>query len=275
MKIFNNRKCPYCAETIKLGAVVCKHCGRDIPNLPDINKEGQGYVGYSLLSNRKTIIIAITAFLVFLIGGITVSTIVRQKNLQIEYAIQQTQVALAKVQKEPTSTPVVTVWPTESVLPTPSRTPKPDSIRVGQSKTIPGICAIVVLGNEFTTRVLPPNTSGYYTYYEVKKSNAIFLDVIVEITNLDSILKSADSLVNVTLIYNNEDQYIGTLLMVDSRGDFTYGTIYGIGPKLSAKYHYLFEVPDSVWLSTKPLVMVIQPVSSSASQNAGFEYRIR
>lgn len=28
----NERACPYCAETIKAAAVVCKHCGRDLPD---------------------------------------------------------------------------------------------------------------------------------------------------------------------------------------------------------------------------------------------------
>lgn len=28
------RKCPHCAETIKAEAKVCKHCGRDVPEIP-------------------------------------------------------------------------------------------------------------------------------------------------------------------------------------------------------------------------------------------------
>jgi hypothetical protein len=31
---WNSRKCPFCAELVKNEAIVCKHCGRDLPELP-------------------------------------------------------------------------------------------------------------------------------------------------------------------------------------------------------------------------------------------------
>lgn len=34
LKAGDLRKCPYCAETIKSVASVCKHCGKELPELP-------------------------------------------------------------------------------------------------------------------------------------------------------------------------------------------------------------------------------------------------
>lgn len=37
----DTKECPYCAETIKAAAIVCKHCGRDIPSISTTNTHPQ------------------------------------------------------------------------------------------------------------------------------------------------------------------------------------------------------------------------------------------
>ena len=40
IKSGDNKKCPFCAEVVKKEAVVCKHCGRDLPK-EEIEIEGE------------------------------------------------------------------------------------------------------------------------------------------------------------------------------------------------------------------------------------------
>lgn len=35
ISVSDTRDCPYCAETIKKAAIVCRFCGRDVPAAPD------------------------------------------------------------------------------------------------------------------------------------------------------------------------------------------------------------------------------------------------
>jgi len=170
------------------------------------------------------------------------------------------QTAIAQTQSVRTPTLEVANTPTPEPLPTlkPTNTLSQDVITsLNRIYRINGFCEFQIDEIVFSKKILPPNTNGFYTYYESTNPNSTYLDIVVSIKNIDTKIKSVDDFANVSAIYDNKYKYVGSAILVDSQGGFALG-FYGIEPLLTGVVHYLVEVPNEVEYSSKSLEIVMR-----------------
>lgn len=182
-------------------------------------------------------------------------------DAQIQTAIFKTQNAMPTISL--VETPLIpieigsatsTIEPMPTIEPT--NTPSIKQITSIYSKiTVPNFCSFTISEIEFSRRILPPNTSGYYSYYEAKSPDSTFLHIVANITNLNTIAKSADDLLSVNILYDKQYNYDSQAVVVDSEGDFSYSILSGIEPLLTREVHFLISVPNQVETSGKSIII--------------------
>lgn len=183
---------------------------------------------------------------------------------QIQTAIAKTQVALnEEIGQIPTQIveiePISTTKPSQTPKPSPTIKPtdKPKSITYNEVKKISNFCEFEITNIYHADKILPPNTSGFYSYYESKSSDSTYIDVVIRIKNLDSMIKSAEDFLSVKAFYDNQFTYNSFAVLVGPDGNFHMG-FYGIEPLMTGEVHHLISVPKEVATGSKSLVIILQ-----------------
>lgn len=117
---------------------------------------------------------------------------------------------------------------------------------------------IKFLGADFTTRILPPDTSGAYLYYSAD-DDKIFLDMKFKVKNLDKYEMNLNNIfTNVALDYNNGYSY-NTVRYYWTEGD-DISNVYSwdtLEPLNETTYHVTVEVPRAIAKDNKSITVTL------------------
>lgn len=118
-------------------------------------------------------------------------------------------------------------------------------IKVGDAVENPDYATLLFNGIAYTDDLLPSNTSGFYTHYQVDNSSNTYLVVKFDITNYSSSSKDCDTFVGVKALYMDKYTYTGFAVAEESDGA-GFSSYESISPLSTAHLYYLIEVPKTL-----------------------------
>lgn len=133
----------------------------------------------------------------------------------------------------------------------------PAEIAVKQVYTIDDFCEFTIQSVTFSYDVLPDVQSGVYTHYQAE-DDKIYLDIDIDIKNLQKESLMCDSIATFTLDYNDGYTYTAFAVVEDSTTGFTYANITAIDPLETKAMRYLVDCPIEVYTSDHPLFLTMQ-----------------
>lgn len=144
-------------------------------------------------------------------------------------------------------------------------------VKLNDKIKVKDFCEITVKSHKFAKTIEPPSPTGYYHYYTASSGDYTYFDLQLNIKNLQETAVKQDSLVDVSLVYNDKYKYdCFEVTEEKDGGDFeTYPNLYTIDPLKSLKYHFIVEVPTDVKNGKESLKAIIK------SNGEEFEYVIR
>ena len=109
--------------------------------------------------------------------------------------------------------------------------------------------------------VLPDDTSSYYNYYSAE-SGYVYIDLDVDVKNLQKQDMMCDAVMTATADYNNGYKYTASPIVDDSTLGFTYANIVSIAPLTTQGMHYAFNCPQEIDETDYPLFVEIAPAGT-------------
>lgn len=135
---------------------------------------------------------------------------------------------------------------------------KTPALNLNEVLVLEDFAEITVKSNTFGKVINPPSPGSFYSYYENKEDDQIYLDTVISIKSLLTSAKSSDEFADVKIVYDNKYEYNSFSIIEDQGGaDFTYTNITGIEPLQTGTIHFLSSVPVQVESDGKPLKAVI------------------
>ncbi|SFE52153.1 hypothetical protein SAMN04487969_103192 [Paenibacillus algorifonticola] len=131
-------------------------------------------------------------------------------------------------------------------------------LELKKALVIADFAEVTLTKTEFTSKVVPPKPDSFYTYYEVKDAENIYLDVVLKFKSLLSSSKSADDFASVQVKYDSKYEYESFSTIEESGGsNFTYTNITSIEPLKTGVLHFIAELPKEAAKDKKPIDIIV------------------
>lgn len=130
---------------------------------------------------------------------------------------------------------------------------KTTPIKVGETITTKNK-EITVNSVDFSYKVEPEDTSGYYNYYSAD-SGKVYIAIDVDVKNLQKSDINCDEVMKVTADYNGGYSYSGFSIVEDGTLGFSYSNINNIAPLETIGMRYLIDCPEEVATADAPLII--------------------
>lgn len=109
-------------------------------------------------------------------------------------------------------------------------------------------------GTQYTNDLLPTDTSGFYTHYQIDNTENVYLVAKFDVTNYQDSSRDADTFVAVKAIYMDKYTYTGGVVVEDTDGS-GFSAYEDIAPLSNRHLYYLIEVPKTVKVESGKIII--------------------